>query len=134
MISFVRNLACSQLAAGAGRSEICPEIASFIMSFWKPGSKQRDQLQQSVQLNDEAIMQPLNHVTTLKIAPEKDVKTSLSKGVMTMKFMKRKADADLEAISAAEKRRKMLDSSWISEGSNRKTVSHPLNYSTCAKV
>lgn len=119
MIAEVRNLTCVQLAASAGRSEICPpEIAPSIMSFWKPGSKQRDQLQQSVQLYDETILQPLNHVTALKIAPEKDVKTSLSRGVMTMKFMKRKADADLEAITAAEKRRKMLDSSWISEGSN----------------
>ena len=94
------------------------------MSFWKPGSKQRDQLQQNVISNDAVKSQPNDHVAMQNVAPEKDIKTSLSKGVMTMKFMKRKADADLEAIAAAEKRRKMLDSSWISEGSNRITVLH----------
>jgi M-phase phosphoprotein 6 len=92
------------------------------MSFWKPGSKQRDEVQQKNKLNDEAMPAPDNRSSMQKNVPEKDVKTSLSKGVMTMKFMKRKADADLEAITAAEKRRRALDSSWISDGSNRATL------------
>lgn len=94
------------------------------MSFWKPGSKQRDEVQQKNMLNDEAMPAPDNRSSMRKNVPEKDVKTSLSKGVMTMKFMKRKADADLEAIFVAEKRRRALDSSWISDGSNRATLSY----------
>jgi hypothetical protein len=94
------------------------------MSFWKPGSKQRDEVQQKNMLNDEAMPAADNRSSMQKNVPEKDVKTSLSKGVMTMKFMKRKADADLEAITAAEKRRRALDSSWISAGSNRATLSY----------
>lgn len=88
------------------------------MSFWKPGSKQRDEMQQKNALKNEAMPAPDSRSSMQKNVPEKDVKTSLSKGVMTMKFMKRKADADLEAITAAEKRRRALDSSWISDGSN----------------
>ena len=103
------------------------------MSFWKPGSKQRDEVHQKNMLNDEAMPAPDNRSSMQKNVPEKDVKTSLSKGVMTMKFMKRKADADLEAITAAEKRRRALDSSWISDGSNRTTLLHLCNSSTSNK-
>jgi hypothetical protein len=44
------------------------------------------------------------------------VKPTLSKGVMTMKFMKRKSDADIQLREEAEKRRKLIDNAWTSEG------------------
>jgi hypothetical protein len=44
------------------------------------------------------------------------VKPALSKGVMTMKFMKRKSDADIQLREEAEKRRKLIDNAWTSEG------------------
>ena len=88
------------------------------MSFWQPGTKQpADQKKQGNEKNVPQIEK--------KSAPQeqrssgqtdKDGKATLSKGVMTMKFMKRKSDADAEGKQMAEKRRKQLDSAWTSEG------------------
>lgn len=86
------------------------------MSFWKPGTKQA-QGSKKPEVSEVKSVQTDNNARKIgRDIPEKDVKTTLSKGVMTMKFMKRKADADLESINIAEKRRKQLDSAWISDG------------------
>jgi hypothetical protein len=97
------------------------------MSFWKPGTKQAqgskkpdvDEVK-SVQNDNNARVKSVQNDNNARKndrdVAEKDIKTTLSKGVMTMKFMKRKADADLESINIAEKRRKQLDSAWISDG------------------
>ena len=86
------------------------------MSFWQPGTKQQKETPQ--QGNEKKSFQ--HDSKSLKGTPDKDVKTVLSKGVMTMKFMKRKADADMEAVQMAEKRRKQLDSVWTSDGIRHK--------------
>lgn len=86
------------------------------MSFWKPGTKQA-QGNKKLEVDEVKTLQNNNDARKNgRDVADKDLKTTLSKGVMTMKFMKRKADADLESINIAEKRRKQLDSSWISDG------------------
>ena len=84
------------------------------MSFWKPGTikSEGNGNQQSLAANS----QHSKSSTSSRTNAEGDGKTTLSKGVMTMKFMKRKADADQEAVNFAEKRRKQLDSAWTSDG------------------
>lgn len=98
------------------------------MSFWQPGSKQP--VDQKPSGNDKKNIPQGNDKKTAPLSSEKkgqetrasnssvgtDGKASLSKGVMTMKFMKRKSDADAEGKEMAEKRRKQLDSAWASEG------------------
>jgi M-phase phosphoprotein 6 len=86
------------------------------MSFWKPGTKQAQGNKKPEVDEVKSVQNDNNARKNGRDVAEKDVKTTLSKGVMTMKFMKRKADADLESINIAEKRRKQLDSAWISDG------------------
>lgn len=86
------------------------------MSFWKPGTTQAPSSKKQEGGEVKNSQHDNKVVRNGRDTADKDVKTTLSKGVMTMKFMKRKADADLESINIAEKRRKQLDSAWISEG------------------
>jgi M-phase phosphoprotein 6 len=86
------------------------------MSFWKPGTKHAQGNKKPEVDEVKSVQNDNNARKNGRDVAEKDVKTTLSKGVMTMKFMKRKADADLESINIAEKRRKQLDSAWISDG------------------
>ena len=84
------------------------------MSFWKPGTIKSDG--NGNQQSQAANAQQAKSSTSSRTNTESDTKTTLSKGVKTMKFMKRKADADQEAVIFAEKRRKQLDSTWTSDG------------------
>ena len=84
------------------------------MSFWKPGTIKSEG--NGNQQSQAASSQHAKSSTSNRTNTESDGKTTLSKGVMTMKFMKRKADADQEAVNFAEKRRKQLDSAWTSDG------------------
>lgn len=92
------------------------------MSFWKPGDKQEEGNGKDKKGNNQKKSEKIDNKikddknNTKKIEPDKnDIKPTLSKSVMTMKFMKRKSDADLEVAQEAEKRRKLLDSSWTAE-------------------
>lgn len=87
---------------------------STTMSFWKPGTIKSDG--NGNEQSQAANLQNAKSSTSSRANTEIDGKTTLSKGVMTMKFMKRKADADQEAVNVAEKRRKQLDSAWTSDG------------------
>ena len=83
------------------------------MSFWQPGTKQQSREKPQISNSKDVQVDSKNQAAQL---PDREVKTALSKGVMTMKFMKRKADANFEATQMAEKRRKQLDSSWTTDG------------------
>ena len=83
------------------------------MSFWQPGTKQQSREKPQVRNSKDIQVDSKNQAAQL---PDREVKTALSKGVMTMKFMKRKADADFEATQMVAKRRKQLDSSWTTDG------------------
>ena len=89
------------------------------MSFWQPGTKQQLREKPQISKTKDVPVDNNNQATQL---PDREVKTALSKGVMTMKFMKRKADANLEAAQMAEKRRKQLDSSWTTDGQRSLTI------------
>ena len=90
------------------------------MSFWQPGTKQQASEKPKVDKKD-VIQDSKCQAVQL---PDREVKTSLSKGVMTMKFMKRKAEANLEAVQMAEKRRKQLDSAWTTDGTRSLSLFH----------
>jgi M-phase phosphoprotein 6 len=78
-----------------------------MQSFWKPGEKASSDHApgsanpRSSTPNDGSVQKP-----------------TLSKNVMAMKFMKRKADNDSALLEDDEKRKKLLDSHWPSSGSS----------------
>ena len=80
------------------------------MSFWKPGS--------SDIVNNDAIYDQKHETQSTEncsLPNSSPNKLTLSKGIMTMKFMKRKTEADQAAVDEAAKRRKLLTTEWSSE-------------------
>lgn len=83
------------------------------MAFWKPGSKQPKEdsssslKQESTKLNED------DDITSREIV------SKLSKGTMSMKFMKRKVDSDQQDRENALKRKLVIDSQWSSEDSTQ---------------
>eukprot|EP01041_Mallomonas_annulata_P008690 gene8690-17949_t len=108
------------------------------MSFWKPGnsqppSKGKDIVSKSGRVKNakDDIKPPrkssaqgeklqsdqlYNKVQQSQKEEKTDIK--LSKGTMSMKFMKRKADANQQEKENISKRRKLLESEWSNESGN----------------
>eukprot|EP00607_Mallomonas_marina_P010835 CAMPEP_0182421058 /NCGR_PEP_ID=MMETSP1167-20130531/6260_1 /TAXON_ID=2988 /ORGANISM="Mallomonas Sp, Strain CCMP3275" /LENGTH=187 /DNA_ID=CAMNT_0024597799 /DNA_START=183 /DNA_END=742 /DNA_ORIENTATION=+ len=94
------------------------------MAFWKPGAKpppsDADPISGQRPIKNEVLEKPDENSTTqtvLQSPPlqKDDVTSRLSKGVLSMKFMKRKIESDSQLREEAQKRRRALESQWSNE-------------------
>jgi hypothetical protein len=92
----------------------CLSFKVMLMEFWKPGAEKPNGTEKET--DEVEKINTTRHNETMSSSGDPSKKASLSSTVMAMKFMKRKSDADAEAHEQAEKRRKLLDSQWTSEG------------------